>query len=88
MPLLTSVAETWANTDGRRQLVEVSKLARPSVFNPNQWAWNAPLMDAFTLAMDGEPVRPLLEDAQPKAQQANEKTWETFDLAREAAGAE
>jgi multiple sugar transport system substrate-binding protein len=88
MPLLTSVAETWANTDGRMQLVEVSKLARTSVFNPNQWAWNAPLMDAFTLAMDGEPVRPLLEDAQPKAQQANEKTWETFDLAREAAGAE
>jgi multiple sugar transport system substrate-binding protein len=88
MPLLTSVAETWANTDGRRQLVEVSKLARPSVFNPNQWAWNAPLMDAFVLAMDGEPVRPLLEDAQPKAQQANDKTWETFDLAKEAAGAE
>jgi multiple sugar transport system substrate-binding protein len=87
MPLLTSVAETWANTDGRKQLVEVSKLARTGVFNPNQWAWNAPLVDAFTLAMDGQPVRPLLEDAQPKAQQGNDKTWETFDQASEAAAA-
>jgi multiple sugar transport system substrate-binding protein len=87
IPLLTSVAESWANTDGRTQLVEVSKLARTSVFNPNQWAWNAPLMDAFDRAMGGEPVRPLLEDAQPKAQQSNDKTWETFDLAAQAAAA-
>ncbi|MEO8262419.1 MAG: extracellular solute-binding protein [Pseudolysinimonas sp.] len=86
MPLLTSVAETWADTDGRKQLVEVSKLARTGVFNPNQWAWNAPLIDAYKAALRGEPVLPLLEDAQPKAQQANDTTWDTFDQAVAAAG--
>jgi multiple sugar transport system substrate-binding protein len=87
MPLKTSVAESWANTEGRQQLVEVSKLARTGIFNPNQWAWNAPLIDAYKAAMRGEPVVPLLEDAQPKAQQGNETTWETFDQAAAAAGA-
>ena len=81
MPILTSVAEKWANTEGRKQLVEVSKLARTGIFNPNQWAWNAPLIDAYKAALRGEPVLPLLEDAQPKAQQANDTTWDTFDQA-------
>lgn len=85
MPMLTSVAETWANTEGRKQLVDVSKLARVGIFNPNQWAWNAPLIDAYKLALQGEPVLPLLEDAQPKAQQANDTTWESFDQAAAAA---
>jgi multiple sugar transport system substrate-binding protein len=85
MPLLTSVAEEWANTEGRQQLVEVSKLARTGIFNPNQWAWNAPLIDAYKLALQGQPVLPLLEDAQPKAQQANDTTWESFDQAAAAA---
>jgi multiple sugar transport system substrate-binding protein len=85
MPLLTSVAETWANTEGRQQLVEVSKLAHPGIFNPNIWAWNAPLIDAYKAALRGEPILPLHEDAQPKAQQANDTTWETFDQAVAAA---
>jgi multiple sugar transport system substrate-binding protein len=86
MPLLTSVAEDWANSDARNQLVAVSKLARIGTFNPNQWAWNSPLIDAYKAAMRGEPIRPLFEDAQPKAQQANDTTWETFDQAAAAAG--
>jgi len=86
MPLLTSVAETWADTEGRQQLVEVSKLAHPGIFNPNIWAWNAPLIDAYKAALRGEPILPLHEDAQPKAQQANDTTWETFDQAVAAAG--
>jgi len=85
MPLLTSVAETWANTEGRKELVAVSKLARVGIFNPNQWAWNAPLIDAYKLALQGDAVRPLLEEAEPKAQQANDTTWESFDQAAAAA---
>jgi len=85
MPLLSSVAEEWANTEGRTQLVEVSRLARTGIFNPNQWAWNAPLIDAYKLALQGEDVTALLEEAQPKAQQANDTTWETFDQAAAAA---
>ena len=85
MPLLTSVADTWADTEGRQQLVDVSKLARTGTFNPNQWAWNSPLIDAYKLVMQGQDVRTLLEDAQPKAQQANDTTWETFDQAAKAA---
>lgn len=88
MPLRTSVAEDWANTEGRQQLVAVSKLARVGVFNPDQWSWNAPLIDAYKAALLGGDARTLLEDAQPKAQQANDTTWETFDEAANAAAGE
>ncbi len=85
MPLLTSVADTWANTEPRKELVQISKLARTGVFNPDQWAWNAPLIDAYSAALRGDPVQPLFADAQPKAQQANDATWKVFDQAVAAA---
>ena len=79
MPLSIAAAETWATTEVRQQLLAVSRLVRPSVFNPNQWAWNSPLLDAYEAALRGEPALPLLEAAQPNAQQANDVTWDNFD---------
>lgn len=79
MPLSTAVAETWATTAVRQELLAVSRLVRPSVFNPNQWAWNSPILDAYEAALRGEPALPLLEAAEPNAQQANDLTWENFD---------
>jgi multiple sugar transport system substrate-binding protein len=79
MPLGIAAAETWATTEVRQELLQVSRLVRPSVFNPNQWAWNSPLLDAYEAALRGEPVMPLLEAAQPNAQQANDVTWDNFD---------
>ena len=79
MPLKTSTAVEWATTPERQQLQEVASLARPGVFNPNQWAWNAPLMDAYWAALRGENVQALLDEAEPRAQQANDTTWELFD---------
>lgn len=86
MPMATAAAEAWATTDVRQQLFEVTGLVRPSVFNPNQWAWNAPLVDAYEAALRGEPVLPLMEAAEPNAQQANEVTWENFDQVVAAVG--
>lgn len=86
MPMSIAAAEAWATTDVRKQLVEVTGLVRPSVFNPNQWAWNSPIIDAIELAARGEPALPLLEAAQPNAQQANDLTWETFDQVVAAVG--
>jgi multiple sugar transport system substrate-binding protein len=86
MPLSTAVAETWATTEVRQQLLAVSRLVRPSVFNPNQWAWNSPLVDAYEAALRGEPALPLLEAAEPSAQQANDVTWENFDQILAAVG--
>ena len=86
MPLSIAAAETWATTEVRQQLLAVSRLVRPSVFNPNQWAWNSPLLDAYDAALRGEPVLPLLEAAEPNAQQANDVTWENFDQTLAAVG--
>lgn len=88
VPLDNAVAQEWATDPIRQELVTVAGLARPSVFNPNQWAWNAPLIDALAAGFRGEPLEAALEDAQPKAQQALDTTWEQFDRALAAAGVE
>ena len=76
------------DTPERQQLVEVNKLIRTSVFNPNLWAWNAPIVDALTATADGAAVDQTMADAEPKAQQGNDTTWEQFDRALEASGLE
>lgn len=86
MPTSNAAASTWATTPGREELVAVNGLIRPSVFNPNQWAWNAPIIDAINGALVGGDTVALLADAEPKAQQGNDTTWEQFDLALAAAG--
>ena len=86
MPTKLDTAKKWAKTPERRQLLAVNSLIRPSVFNPNQWAWNAPVLDAITAAMGGKNVDSLLASAQPKAQQGNDATWKEFDQALAAAG--
>lgn len=88
MPIKIDTAEAWADTPERQQLFEVNSLIRTSVFNPNQWAWNAPIIDALTEALNGGAVEPLLAEAEPKAQQGNDTTWEQFDQVLAAAGLE
>jgi multiple sugar transport system substrate-binding protein len=86
MPTKLDAANKWANTPERKQLFTVNSLIRPSVFNPDQWAWNAPILDAVTASMKGGRVDSLLAGAQPKAQQGNDTTWKQFDQALAAAG--
>lgn len=88
MPTEIATAEEWATTPERQQLFEVNSLIRTSVFNPNQWAWNGPIIDAVAEAYLGGPVEQLLADAEPKAQQANDTTWEQFDQVLAASGLE
>ena len=88
MPTKNVTAEEWADTEERKQLFRVNALIRPSVFNPSQWAWNAPVIDALTAAMNGGEVDSLMADAEPKAQQGNDTTWEQFDQVLAAAGLE
>ena len=52
------------------------------------WAWNAPIIDALTAALNGAAVEQLMADAEPKAQQGNDTTWEQFDQVLAAAGLE
>ncbi|GAB2831931.1 ABC transporter substrate-binding protein [Microbacterium insulae] len=88
MPTQLEVAQDWADTPERQQLFEVNSLIRTSVFNPNQWAWNGPIIDAIAEANLGGPVEQLLGDAEPKAQQGNDTTWEQFDQVLAASGLE
>lgn len=89
MPTSFDVASQWADTPEREQLVTVNTLIRPSVFNPNIWAWNAPVIDAITAVVDGKSdVGSAMEDAEPKAQQGNDTTWDQFDRTLDAAGLE
>lgn len=88
MPTSFDVASQWADTPEREQLVTVNTLIRPSVFNPNIWAWNGPVVDAITAVVDGTDVDKAMADAEPKAQQGNDTTWEQFDRTLDAAGLE
>jgi multiple sugar transport system substrate-binding protein len=86
MPLRTSDAEAWADSEARSQLVEASKLARVGIFHPDIFSWTPPLMDAYTAVLRGDPALATLEEAEPKAQEGNDRTWELWDATVMQAG--
>ncbi len=60
-----------------RAIVERS---RPTVFNPNSGAWTGVIEDAYSSVLLGDrTVEEALAEAEPKAQQLLDTTWQTFD---------
>ena len=84
LPLEYSAAQKYFADDGgpHSEFLAVTKLARPTVFTVNLFAWTGTLEDAWTAIIRGDKsVADALADAQPKAQQGLDRTWEQYNAA-------
>jgi ABC-type glycerol-3-phosphate transport system substrate-binding protein len=84
LPLQFDAAQNYfaGQGEGHAEFLAVSKLARGTVFTPNLFAWTGTLEDAWTAIIRGEKsVAAALADAQPKAQQGLDRTWEQYKSA-------
>lgn len=82
MPLnLDAAAELFGSaSEERQQFVEVSALARTGTFTPNLYNWLDPIKDAWTATtMNGEDVESALAQAQSRAQQGLDTTWDIWN---------
>jgi multiple sugar transport system substrate-binding protein len=84
MPLSVTVAEEtgWAgDSPGRKEALEVMKLARPGIFLPaNIFSIDPPLWDAFALIVEGESTaQQALDEAAPPMQQNLDRAWQTWN---------
>jgi multiple sugar transport system substrate-binding protein len=83
VPLDNALADelNWAgNHAGRKQFLEVIKLARPGVFVPGFWDVTSPLNDAFTaMVEEDKPAKEALDEAAPQMQDSLDKAWETWE---------
>lgn len=83
LPLDSTVAEEtdWAGqSDGRRQTLEVVKLAQEETFVPGFWDVTAPLWDSFALIVEGEmTAQQALDEAAPKMQESLDRAWQTWE---------
>lgn len=85
MPLLASAAEDQFASKGPRhaELFGVSQLARSSVFTPNLFSWLGVTQDAMDeCVQQGTEPATLLADADSKAQQGLDVSWEQFEKER------
>jgi multiple sugar transport system substrate-binding protein len=83
VPLDNALADelNWAgNHPGRKQFLEVIKLARPGVFVPGFWDVTNPLNDVFTaIVEEGKSAKEALDEAAPQMQDSLDKAWETWE---------
>jgi multiple sugar transport system substrate-binding protein len=89
LPLQYEAAEKYFADDGgpHTEFLDVTKLARGTVFTPNLFAWTGTLEDAWTAIIRGDKsVEEALADAQPKAQQGLDRTWEQYRNATKGDG--
>lgn len=83
MPLNLTLADqlNWAGENsGRKEAVEVVKLARSSVFVPGFYEINGPLDDAFNAIVEGQKQpQEAMDEAAAQVQDSLDKAWETWD---------
>jgi multiple sugar transport system substrate-binding protein len=83
VPLDNAIADevNWAgNNPGRKQFLDVIKLARPGVFVPGFWDVTTPLNDAFNAIVEGnKTAKEALDEAAPQMQESLNKAWETWE---------
>jgi multiple sugar transport system substrate-binding protein len=84
LPLDSAVAEktNWAKDDeGRKQILEVIKLARPGLYFSGMWdVMNSGLDDTFLDIAEGQlNAQASLDQAVPTLQKALDEAWETWD---------
>jgi multiple sugar transport system substrate-binding protein len=83
-PLDNAVAEetNWAgDSEGRKEALEVLKLARPGIFVPGYYELlGTPLGDAYTNIVDGNvPPQQALDDAAAQVQDDLDQAWQTWE---------
>lgn len=84
MPLDSAVAEetNWAgDSEGRAEIVQVVKLARPNIFLPaNIFSLDSELWDSFGLIVEGEKTaQEALDEAAPAMQESLDRAWVTWE---------
>ena len=89
LPMESSAArKDFADNGGpHSQFLAVTRLARSTVFTPNLFAWSGTIEDAWTAIVRGKQSVPAaLADAQPKAQQGLDQSWEQYNAATAGGG--
>jgi multiple sugar transport system substrate-binding protein len=84
LPLDTSVAEEtgWVgDSQGRAEILEVVKLARPAIFLPaNIFSIDPPLWDLFGLIIEGDrTAQQAMDEAAPVMQDNLDRSWESWE---------
>jgi maltose-binding protein MalE len=83
VPLDNAIADevNWAGDKvGRKEFLQVIKLARPGVFVPSFWDVVGPLDDAFTaMVEENKPAKEALDEAAPQMQDSLDKAWKTWE---------
>jgi multiple sugar transport system substrate-binding protein len=83
VPLDNAIADevNWAGDKvGRKEFLQVIKLARPGVFVPSFWDVVGPLDDAFTaMVEEDKPAKQALDEAAPQMQDSLDKAWKTWE---------
>ena len=83
VPLDNAIADevNWAGDKvGRKEFLQVIKLARPGVFVPSFWDVVGPLDDAFTaMVEENKPAKEALEEVAPQMQDSLDKAWKTWE---------
>jgi multiple sugar transport system substrate-binding protein len=83
LPLDSTVAEEtkWAGqSDGRRETLEVVKLAHGETFVPGFWDVTAPLWDSFALVVEDEmTAQQALDEVAPDLQESLDRAWQTWE---------
>jgi multiple sugar transport system substrate-binding protein len=87
IPISSDLAQqlNWARSGeaaGRAEGMQVVRLARPSVFIPDQWDVVAPLFDGFNTMVNGTPARTVLAQAAPQVQANLTTAWSNWDRIR------
>jgi multiple sugar transport system substrate-binding protein len=83
LPLDSTVAEetSWTGpSEGRRDTLEVVKLAKGEPFVPGFWDVTDPLWDSFALIVEGEmTAQQALDEAAPNMQDRLDRAWQTWE---------
>jgi hypothetical protein len=72
------VQDHWAKDQGRRDFLEVQKLAHPEVFIPNIWNISGGAYNIFSDVLNGTPPRQALASNQKLYQSELDQAWSSF----------
>jgi multiple sugar transport system substrate-binding protein len=82
-PLDSAIADevNWAGDHpGRKEFLQVVRLARPGIFVPGFWDVTSVLNDAFNAIVEGsKTAQEALDEAAPQMQDSLDKAWKTWD---------
>lgn len=79
--LVLATKTNWTGTnEGRKEVLEVIKLARPTIFVPGFYEITAPLNDAFNSIIEGQKQpKEAMDEAATQVQDNLDKAWDTWN---------